>query len=157
MIDEVTSVGLHVATVVSDLGSNFQKMIKSLGVTPTQPWFWHKVFTDEDRQNLPSFERVINDPELASLQCSPEEVSSLLSELMQNKSLGPDQIHPMILKKCSHSLCKLFNMSFALGIVPDQWKLADIIPLHKKGPKDYREKYRPVSLTPIVSKICEKI
>ncbi|CAB4034359.1 Transposable element P transposase [Paramuricea clavata] len=35
MIDEVTSIGLHVTTVVSDLGSNFQKMIKSLGVIYT--------------------------------------------------------------------------------------------------------------------------
>ena len=42
MIDEVTSIGLHVTTVVSDLGSNFQKLIRSLGITPTQPWFSHK-------------------------------------------------------------------------------------------------------------------
>lgn len=42
MIDEVTSIGLHVTTVVSDLGSNFHKLIKSLCITPTQPWFWHK-------------------------------------------------------------------------------------------------------------------
>ena len=42
MIDEVTSIGLQVTTIVSDLGSNFQKLIRSLGITPTQPWFWHK-------------------------------------------------------------------------------------------------------------------
>ena len=32
----------HVKIVVSDLGSNRQKLIKSLGITATKPWFWHK-------------------------------------------------------------------------------------------------------------------
>ena len=54
-------------------------------------------------------------------------------------------------------MCKLFNLSFSDGTVPDQWKLADIIPLHKKGPKNQRENYRPVSLTSVVCKVCEKI
>ena len=33
------SIGLKVVAVVSDLGSNFQKFISDLGVTPTRPWF----------------------------------------------------------------------------------------------------------------------
>ena len=65
----------------------------------------------------------------------------LLSKLKQNKSPGPDEIHPMILKKCPRTLanllCELFNMLFAQGAVPDQWKQADIVPLYKKGPKDH--------------------
>ena len=90
------------------------------------------------------------------------DVIRLLCELKQNKSPGPDQIHTTILKNCSvslvPSLCKLFNMSFSLGIVPDQWKQADVIPpLHKKGPKDDRKNYRPISLTSILCKVCEKI
>ena len=32
-----------------------------------------------------------------------------------------------------------------------------IIPLHKKGPKNQRESYRPVSLTSVVCKVCEKL
>ena len=42
MTDEVTSIGLQVTTIVSDLGSNFQKLIKGLALRPTQPWFWPK-------------------------------------------------------------------------------------------------------------------
>ena len=37
------------------------------------------------------------------------------------------------------------------------WKTANVIPLYKKGAKDKEENYRPVSLTSIASKICEKI
>ena len=143
------------------LKADGNKVITSdLGIAQEMNDYFSSMFTDEDLQSLPSFESVINNGELASVTCSPEKVSALLSELKQNKSPGPDEIHPMILKKCSrtlsHSLCELFNMSFAQGVVPDQWKQADIVPLHKKGPKD-RENYRPVSLTSIVSKVCEKI
>ena len=35
--------------------------------------------------------------------------------------------------------------------------LADITPLHKKGRKDNKENYRPVSILPTLSKIFEKI
>ena len=36
-------------------------------------------------------------------------------------------------------------------------KLTDITPLHKKGRKDNKENYRPVSILPTLSKIFEKI
>jgi hypothetical protein len=38
-IDKLDSIGLKVVCVISDLGSNFQKLVRELGVTPTQPWF----------------------------------------------------------------------------------------------------------------------
>ena len=51
----------------------------------------------------------------------------------------------------------IFNLSFSSGKIPDSWKEADIIPLHKKGEKNKRDNYRPVSLTSIPCKVCEKI
>ena len=73
------------------------------------------------------------------LHCFVDDVVNLLSELKPSRSSGPDQIHPMILKNCSqtfaHSLSKIFNMSFSLGILLTKWKLADITPLHKKVPR----------------------
>ena len=77
------------------------------------------------------------------------------------KSPGPDSIHPMILKKCAGtlapSLSDVFNASLASGMLPHNWKLADITPLHKKGAKSDRKNYRPVSLTSVVCKVCEMI
>src|SRR5208282_6786858 len=43
------------------------------------------------------------------------------------------------------------------GIVPEDWLLANIFALHKKGPKELPENYRPISLTSICSKIMEHI
>lgn len=42
IIDELTSMGLLIETIVSDLGSNFQKLLRELNVTPEKPWFLHK-------------------------------------------------------------------------------------------------------------------
>ena len=42
------------------------------------------------------------------------------------------------------------------GFLPDDWKMAHVIPIHKKGRKDDIENYRPVSLTSLIMTIFEK-
>ena len=123
--------------------------------------FFASVFTRENLENIPSFEQIITDDSLSFLQCSVDEVTKLLKEPKPRKSPGPDGIHPLILKNCADtlaiSICKIINLSFSLGKIPDCWKQADIIPLHKKGAKNNCKNYRPVSLTSILCKVCEKI
>ena len=53
-------------------------------------------------------------------------------------------------------LTNIFNKSIQEGKIPDQWTLANITPLHKKGPKTSTKNYRPISLTSVVSKLMEK-
>ena len=54
------------------------------------------------------------------------------------------------------SLTKLFNKSLQYGIIPDEWKVANVVPVYKKGRKDCVENYRPISLLPLVSKVLER-
>ena len=54
------------------------------------------------------------------------------------------------------SLCKIFNKSLQLGSLPSDWKVDNVVPVHKKGAKDHVENYRPISLLPIVSKVFER-
>ena len=42
MIDIVEGIGLRVEAVISDIGSNFQKFVREMGITPENPWFFHK-------------------------------------------------------------------------------------------------------------------
>ena len=53
------------------------------------------------------------------------------------------------------SLCKLLNKSLSLGTLPEDWKLANVVPAFKKGDKEHCENYRPISLLSIISKVLE--
>ena len=77
-----------------------------------------------------------------------------------NSSTGPDGISPRLLMETAHqiapSLCTLFNRSLDSGFLPEEWKLANIIPVFKKGDKTHVENYRPISLLCVVSKVFER-
>ena len=47
--------------------------------------------------------------------------------------------------------------AFQEGIVPLEWKEANIIPLFKKGSRNKSVNYRPVSLTSVICKLLEAI
>ena len=89
-----------------------------------------------------------------------QNIYNALKNLNPNKSKGPDNIGGLLLKNCAHSisypLTLLFNISFRTGSLPTEWKLANIVPVYKKGDKNSIENYRPISLTCIVSKVFEK-
>ena len=60
-------------------------------------------------------------------------------------------------EQISTPLAHVFNMSLQEGIVPLQWKEANIIPLFKKGSRNKSVNYRPVSLTSVICKLLETI
>ena len=88
------------------------------------------------------------------------EVEAVLKSLDPNKAAGPDEIPARILKETTAtiapSLCTLFNRSLEVGYIPREWKLANEVPVHKKGEKDHVENYRPISLLCIFSKVLER-
>ena len=51
----------------------------------------------------------------------------------------------------------LFKKSLAEGVVPEDWKRANVSPIYKKRKKNIAENYRPVSLTSQCSKLMESI
>ena len=54
-------------------------------------------------------------------------------------------------------LSLLFIQSLKTGILPTDWKVANITAIHKKGSKTDPGNYRPVSLTSIVCKLMETL
>ena len=100
---------------------------------------------------------------LTEIIISTEDVRSELKTLNCFKSLGPDGIHPKVLKALAddvtfvESLINLFRICADTGYIPKIRKSANITALFKNGSKTDPLNYRPVSLTCIVSKIYEKI
>ena len=88
-------------------------------------------------------------------------IRKLLGNINSNKACGPDGIHGKVLKHCAASLAYplsiLFKVSYNTGCVPREWKLAHVVPIHKKGSKENIENYRPISLTSLVMKTFERI
>ena len=50
----------------------------------------------------------------------------------------------------------LFNHSLKNGRVPLEWKLSHVVPILKQSPANSPDKYRPVSLLSILSKILKR-
>ena len=53
-------------------------------------------------------------------------------------------------------LCTDINSPFKSSSFPSCLKMADVTPLHKKGKKDLKENYRPVTILPLFLKVTER-
>ena len=110
------------------------------------------VFTREETSSLPVPETKFEGSEgerLGQLVVTPEVVANIINNMKENKSPGVDGIAPKIRKETVEQICTplghVFNMSLQEGIVPLEWKEANIIPLFKKGSRNKSVNYRPVS------------
>ena len=90
-----------------------------------------------------------------------ETVRDLLLQLDCHKSMGPDEIHPRVLRELveviAEPLSIIYQHSLLAGEVPDDWRLASVTPIYKKGCREDLGNYRPVSLTSVPGKIMEQI
>ncbi|GAB0208830.1 mitochondrial enolase superfamily member 1 [Grus japonensis] len=88
-------------------------------------------------------------------------VSDLLHPLDTHKSMGPDEIHPRVLRELEEALikplCIIYQQSWLTEEVPVDWRLANVMPIYKKGRKEDPGNYRPVSLTLALGKVMEQI
>ncbi|KFQ31970.1 hypothetical protein N332_05289, partial [Mesitornis unicolor] len=90
-----------------------------------------------------------------------EMVSDLRHHLDIHKSMGPDGIHPRVLRDVAEVLTKPlsinYQQSWLTGEVSVDWRLANVTPIYKKGQKEDLGNYRPVSLTSVPGKVMEQI
>ena len=90
-----------------------------------------------------------------------EVIERHLNKLNDEKSAGADDLPPIVLKKISkkiaYPLKMLFEKSLISGEIPEDWKCANVTPIHKKGSKKIPGNYRPISLTSQICRILERI
>ena len=89
------------------------------------------------------------------------EIIQIINKFKQNKSAGHDDIVNIIIKKVAKEIALpltiIFNELFSAGIVPENLKIAKVIPIYKKDDAEEFSNYRPVSTLPCFSKILERL
>ena len=98
---------------------------------------------------------------ISTLNLSLLDVESALLAIDDNTSLDLHGIANFFLKNCainiSLPLLLIFNKSLSSGSFLDDWKLSQIVPIHKSGCKEDIRNYRPISKLPCIPKLFESI
>ena len=124
-------------------------------------FFTQQCNTIENDSTLPNdlvFETI---ERISSFDISKDEITKIIRSLDSNKAHGYDGISISTLKLCASSISKSLFLPFKHSLenecFPNEWKKANIVPIHKKGDKQLIQNYRLVSLLPICGKIFEKL
>ena len=90
---------------------------------------------------------------LQNIYSSEEKISAIILSLNSKKAHGYDGISINMLKMCAPLVAKplnlIFTKCFLEGVFPNIWKLANVQPVHKKGNREIKSNYRPISLLPV--------
>ena len=125
--------------------------------------FFSSVYTREDMNNMPNLTECFysQGQSTSDIRATKEAVQQKLKDLKPDKAQGPDTIPPRVLREVceeiSEPVCRLFNESLETGVIPQDWKTAEVTAIHKKGSKLDPGNYRPVSLTCVLCKVLESI
>ena len=90
-----------------------------------------------------------------------DEIKHVIDKMEGKTSCGVDEISSKVVKYVSSyiliPLTHIFNLTFAIGKIPDQLKVAIVTPVYKASDKNIFSNYRPISVLPCFSKILEKL
>ena len=117
------------------------------------------MLTKSEHSQVPHLDRSV--PFTEDIVVTKEGVTKVLKGLNPSKALGPDELHPRVLKELATELgpgfVHPFQQSIDTGEIPKEWSLVNICPLFKKGDRSFACNYRPVSLTCVPCKLLEHI
>ena len=129
-------------------------------IAETMVSYFSTVHTSYNGEEMPAM-LPLTECKIEDINITAELVEKKLKNLDANKSCGPDGIHPYVLnktaKEMSVPLAIIFQKSLDEGVCPDEWKCANVTPIHKKGDRTEPSNYRPVSLTSQICKVLESI
>jgi len=118
-----------------------------------------QVAVDDNRERI--LEKIADMGDSYNAALTREEMDNTLRKI-KGSSPGEDYVHNSMLKELPEEakklLLELFNKVWDSGNLPEQWKTALIIPIHKHGkPENLTTSYRPIALLPCIGKIMERI
>ena len=102
------------------------------------------------------------EPKLCSMAFRSSEVKTLLLNLDSHGGIDPNGIFPIFLKKTADfiapKIATIFRKLVRLGSFASVWRMGNIAALPKGlSPSSSPSEYRPISITPVLSKVFEKL
>jgi Reverse transcriptase (RNA-dependent DNA polymerase)/Endonuclease-reverse transcriptase len=123
--------------------------------------YFSSVFTVEGDEEVPKADNENCRTRLTDIQIDEAAVSKKIKDLKATSSPGPDGIGSLLIKtlqdQITAPLTTIFRTSVRSGDVPEDWRMANVTPIYKKGAKTDPANYRPVSLTAVSCKILESL
>ena len=102
-----------------------------------------------------------NSANFFSAPTCPAEIINIVNSAKTKKACGYDNIDPYVVQQVipliATQLAHIFNRSFTTGIVPNNLKIAKVIPIYKNENPELFANYRPISILPSISKILERL
>ena len=123
--------------------------------------FFCSVFSADNTGDTPDLTIDGDVPQLEVVAFRADLVEQKLAMLRPFSSPGPDGLHPRLLAATATALAgrwaEIFTESMQSGCLPEDWKIANVTPIFKKGSRQQPGNYRPISLTAVPCKIMESI
>jgi hypothetical protein len=117
------------------------------------------IFTRENVTDVPDPQPTGCRHEIKNVKISERAIKVKIRKLRADGAAGPDGLGPLVLKKLideiTPPLAKVMRLSLKEGVVPDDWRKANVAPIFKKGAKSDASNYRPVSLTSVSCRVME--
>ena len=89
-----------------------------------------------------------------------KEIGCIVTPIPSNKVPGIDKIPIRVIKDCLTpilpAITSIVNASFATCTFPSEWKTAEVTPIPKNGDHEQANNNRPISLLPVLLKVCER-
>ena len=122
--------------------------------------FFSSVFTRENKEQILEPKSMHFNNELSGVQVTVKKVKEKIGRLRREVAAGPDNIGPTLLQELVNEvaspLASIMRKTLD-GIIPADWRTANVCPIFKKGAKSSPGNYRPVSLTSVCCKMMESI
>ena len=121
--------------------------------------YFHKVFTQDDGKVLHTLPKT--NTFMDNFTIEESDIINAIAAMKDKITRTPEGIPSYFIKRTALNfipfLCYFYNASLYFNSIPNQWKKAIIIPIHKRNNKNRAKNYRPISLTSSFARIMEAI
>lgn len=143
------------------LQQNLTTISDSFGKANLLNGYFHSIFTKEYITSIQNSDPNLSNPNIDQIIITSTGILKLLDSLNVTKADSPDNLPVCILKELSSELApilaQLFQQSLDQGVLPDDWRTANVVPVFKKDKRSLVSNYRPISLTSITCQVLEHI